>query len=122
MDKLLKLLVVIFLVFSSVNSSAQMKENVIILDDVTLHISDNHELNLDLKKSDHNITSRRIEIYQTLFDLPVVDSQGQPNGVILNWDQTEYSAKWFQNSGEYVLKIIYPNDRSKNKEVTFKIN
>lgn len=112
MEKLLKFLVVVLLLVSS-NSIAQMNENVIILDDVTLQVLENHELNLDLKKSDHNITSRRIEIYQTLFDLPVVNSDGQPNGVILNWDETEYSAKWFQNSGEYVLKIIYPNDKQK---------
>lgn len=120
MGKLFKFLVVVFLLVST-NSFSQMKENVIILDDVTLHVLDNNELNLDLKKSDYSATTRRIEIYQTLFDLPMVDSTGQPNGVILNWDETEYSAKWSQNSGEYILKIIYPDDTKKNKEIKFLI-
>lgn len=121
MGKLLKFLVVGLLLLNSTLSLAQMNDKIIVLDDVTLHVMDNQELILDLCESNNPVIERKVEIYQILFDLPVVDSNGEPNGVILNWDSTKYSAKWFQTPGEYILKVTYSNNKIQNKQVSFTI-
>jgi hypothetical protein len=119
--KVFKILLSLFFCFSVQFGFAQLGKNVIIFEDVVLNISESGEIQLNLKVGDSTKVQRKVEIYETLYDVVVVDAKGEPNGVVLVWDATEYSGKWVQTKGEYDLSLTYLDNEKRitNKKIHF---
>lgn len=118
-----KLLIVAFTFFISQFGFSQMNQEKVIFEDVVLNLTEGGLVQINLKECADGITHRKVEIYEILFDTPIVNEKGDKNGVTLQWDSTKYYGEWQQTKGDYKMVITYTdfNNKKINKVVGFTI-